>query len=230
LIYLDLSCNTEKKGEKEEKKEEKEEKEEEKNEKKMTVEEDKQSVYENERCEIIPSDRYLYHCELDKETEPGVKEKEKEKEKDIRTIYQQCTEENTPVYTYKNLKILVKVLRVVDGDTVDICLLHEETGKTFKHRVRLYGIDTPEKRPLKSNPNRDKEIAAAKLSTQAMKDKMVENDHMVIALFYDPDKYGRLLCTFYGKDGEDINQWMIDSGHAYSYLGKTKKAFEEKEE
>ena len=190
---------------------------------KSTVEIEKSTV-ESQRCDLVPSDRYLYRCEL--------KEKEKEKEKEnndmkIRTIYQQCNEENTPAYSYKNLRTLIKVLRVVDGDTLDICLLHEETGKTFKHRVRLYGIDTPEKRPLKNNPNRDKEIAASKLSSQAMKDKLAENDNMVIALFYDPDKYGRLLCSIYDKNGEDINEWMIKSGHAYSYFGKTKKGFDE---
>jgi micrococcal nuclease len=139
-------------------------------------------------------------------------------------VYQDCTYENTPSYTYEHMRKMVKVLRVVDGDTVDIAL-QEETGKIFKHRVRLYGIDTPEKRPSASDPEREKEIAASKRSSEALMDKLKENDHLVIALFYKPDKYGRLMCTFYDKQGDDINQWMVKSGFAYEYFGKTKKAF-----
>jgi endonuclease YncB( thermonuclease family) len=141
-------------------------------------------------------------------------------------VYHSCTYENTPAYTYEHLRKLVKVLRVLDGDTVDIAL-QEESGKIFKHRVRLYGIDTPEKRPSASDPEREKEIAASKKSSEALTDKLKENDNMVIALFYKPDKYGRLMCTFYDKQGDDINQWMVTSGFAYEYFGKTKKTFHE---
>lgn len=150
--------------------------------------------------------------------------------KDIKVVpdnvYQNCTYENTPPYTYEHLRKLVKVLRVLDGDTVDIAL-EEETGKIFKHRVRLYGIDTPEKRPSASDPERDKEIAASKRSSEALTNRLKENDNLVIALFYKADKYGRLMCTLYDKQGDDMNQWMVKSGFAYEYFGKTKKTFHE---
>ena len=35
------------------------------------------------------------------------------------------------------------------------------------------------------------------------------------------------MCTFYDKQGDDMNQWMVKSGFAYEYFGKTKKAFRE---
>lgn len=139
-------------------------------------------------------------------------------------VYQDCTYENTPAYTYEHLRKMVKVLRVIDGDTVDIAL-QEETGKIFTHRVRLYGIDTPEKRPSASDPEREKEIAASKRSSEALTNRLKENDHLIIALFHKSDKYGRLMCTFYDKQGDDINQWMVKSGFAYEYFGKTKKTF-----
>ena len=141
-------------------------------------------------------------------------------------VYQDCTYENTPAYTYEHLRKMVKVLRVIDGDTVDIAL-QEETGKIFTHRVRLYGIDTPEKRPSASDPEREKEIAASKRSSEALTNRLKENDHLVIALFHKSDKYGRLMCTFYDKQGDDMNQWMVKSGFAYEYFGKTKKTFRE---
>ena len=141
-------------------------------------------------------------------------------------VYQNCTYENTPAYSYEHVRKIVKVLRVLDGDTVDIAL-EEETGKIFKHRVRLYGIDTPEKHPPVSDPEREKEMAASKRSSDALTDRLKENDNLVIALFYKADKYGRLLCTLYDKQGDDINQWMVKSGFAYEYFGKTKKTFRE---
>jgi endonuclease YncB( thermonuclease family) len=145
-------------------------------------------------------------------------------------LYKDCTDENTPYYSYENLKKKIKILRVIDGDTVDIALHHDETGKIFKYRVRLYGIDTPEKRPLKSNPNRDKEIAASKRSSEALIKILEENDNIVVSLFYKPDKYGRLLCTLYDKNGEDINKWMVANGYAYEYFGKTKQKYKEDSE
>lgn len=145
----------------------------------------------------------------------------------LELVYHTCTDENTPVYTYENIKKLVKILRVIDGDTIDIAFYYEDTGKTFKHRVRLYGIDAPEKHPSLSNVERNKEIEAANKSQEALTQRLKENDNLVVALFHKFDKYGRLMATLYDKQGEDINKWMITSGHAQEYFGKTKKKFTE---
>jgi endonuclease YncB( thermonuclease family) len=121
---------------------------------------------------------------------------------------------------------MVKILRVLDGDTVDIALFHSESQRIYRHRVRLWGIDTPEKRPSKSDPHRHLEIEASYKAKRALEQRCLENNNYYTALFYHPDKYGRLLCTFYNKEGEDINQWMISQGHATEYFGKTKKKFQ----
>ena len=142
-------------------------------------------------------------------------------------VYRLSTDINTPYVSYQHIKQLVKILRVVDGDTVDAAMYHEDTKKIFKYRIRMYGIDTPEKKPLKSNPDREQEIAASKMSTQAMTAKMQENNNLVVVQLYKPDKYGRLLGTFYGKNGENINDWMVRQGHAIAYFGRTKKSFSE---
>jgi endonuclease YncB( thermonuclease family) len=146
----------------------------------------------------------------------------------LKSVYHPCTSENTPSYGYENLKKMVKILKVIDGDTVDIALHYEDTGKIFKHRVRMYGLDTPESRPSLSNPDRLKEIEAAKKAKEALIQRFQENDYLVVAQFYKFDKYGRLMATFYDKQGEDINKWMISSGHAEEYFGKTKKKFVER--
>lgn len=146
----------------------------------------------------------------------------------LKLAYHSCTSENTPNYSYENLKKLIKVLKVIDGDTLDIALHSDDIGKIFKYRIRLYGIDTPEMHPSLSNPERLKEIGEAKLAKEALIERLQENDNLVIALFHKFDKYGRLMATLYDKQGDDINKWMIASGHAQEYFGKTKKKFVER--
>jgi hypothetical protein len=139
--------------------------------------------------------------------------------------YHGATDENTPYDTVEGLKTRIKVLRVLDGDTLDVGMCRD--GHTvLKYRVRLYGIDTPEKRPSRSDPLRHLEIQASLRSKQALTDRLIENDWIVVAHFDKPDKYGRLLCTLFDKNGENLNEWMIRMGHAVAYFGKTKKKFQ----
>lgn len=137
-----------------------------------------------------------------------------------------CTLENTPAFTWKNKELPVKVLRVVDGDTLDVAIFQKEWNCCFKYRLRLYGIDTPEKKPSLLNPHRDAEIAAAHRATQAMKEYLQTVNDNVYVLFDESDKYGRLLGTCFHPDTrENLNQWMINQGHAVPYFGKTKAEF-----
>lgn len=147
------------------------------------------------------------------------------KQSDVSDPYCDSTIENTPEFTFENTKAHVKIIRIIDGDTVDIAFLHPDSQKIYRHRVRLYGIDTPEKRPPKSSPTRDAEIAASNRATEALRMRLNENDNRVIAMFYKKDKYGRELATFYHKDGSSINDWMVSEGYAYVYDGGTKQAF-----
>lgn len=142
--------------------------------------------------------------------------------------YEASTYENTPEFTLEKMKAVVKIIRILDGDTVDIALLHPDSQHIYRHRVRLYGIDTPEKRPSKDNPHREAEIAASKRATDALRQRLLENDNHVLALFHKKDKYGRDLATFYHKDGSVINDWMIREGYAYAYDGGKKITFEDR--
>ncbi len=141
-------------------------------------------------------------------------------------IYKDCTYENTPLFTFENIRKKVKILRILDGDTVEIALQHDDTDKIYRHRVRLYGIDTPEKRPLKSNPHRELEMEASLRALKALELIVKDNDYILFAHFQGYDKYGRLLCTLFDKKGENMNEWMVRNGYAVEYFGKTKKKFE----
>ena len=124
---------------------------------------------------------------------------------------------------------VIKVNRVVDGDTIDVTIdLGFDLNK--KERVRIAGVDTPEKR------TRDKEEKALGLdATNWMKDKLdgaiKGEDELVIRteLKGGMGKYGRLLGWIYIGDSDlSLNEQMITEGYAWAYDGGTKqKNFEE---
>ena len=124
---------------------------------------------------------------------------------------------------------MVKINKVVDGDTIDVTIdLGFDLYK--KERVRIAGVDTPEKR------TRDLEEKALGLdATYWMKDKLNEtikgDEELIIRteLKGGTGKYGRLLGWLYvGEDDISLNEKMITEGYAWSYDGGTKqKNFEE---
>ena len=119
---------------------------------------------------------------------------------------------------------VVKINKVVDGDTIDVTL---DLGfsLTKKERVRIAGVDTPEKR------TRDLEEKALGLdATNWMKEKLTEtikgDEELVIRteLKGGVGKYGRLLGWLYvGDDEFSLNEQMITEGYAWAYDGGTKQ-------
>ena len=124
---------------------------------------------------------------------------------------------------------VVSIDRVVDGDTIDVTIdLGFDLYKS--ERVRVAGIDTPEKR------TRDLEEKALGIdATNYLKKKLEEtiegDEELTIRteLKGGMGKYGRLLGWLYiGEDTLSINETMITEGYAWAYDGGTKqKNFEE---
>ena len=124
---------------------------------------------------------------------------------------------------------VVKINRVVDGDTIDVTIdLGFDLSK--KERVRVAGVDTPEKR------TRDlEEKKLGKDATNWLKEKLEGaisgDDDLIIRteLVGGVGKYGRLLGWLYIGDGDlSLNEEMIQEGYAWAYDGGTKqKDFEE---
>ena len=124
---------------------------------------------------------------------------------------------------------VTKINKVVDGDTIDVTIdLGFDLYK--KERVRVAGIDTPEKR------TRDLEEKALGIdATNWLKAKLAEaitgDDELTIRteLCGGIGKYGRLLGWLYIGDGDvSLNEEMIKLGYAWEYDGGTKqKNFEE---
>jgi micrococcal nuclease len=124
---------------------------------------------------------------------------------------------------------VTEINRVVDGDTIDVTIdLGFDLYK--KERVRVAGIDTPEKR------TRDLEekalgIDATNYLKKKLEDTIAGDEELTIRteLKGGMGKYGRLLGWLYiGEDSVSINEVMITEGYAWAYDGGTKqKNFEE---
>ena len=117
---------------------------------------------------------------------------------------------------------LAKVIEVYDGDTVTVILFCGFRRQKLK--VRIYGLDTPEIRPLKSLSNREDEIKRAEAARDFLK-QMVLNKVVVLEI-RGREKYGRLLSSVYIKTRctlLNIGQLMIEKGHGIPYFGGKKK-------
>ncbi|WP_222708009.1 thermonuclease family protein [Algibacter pacificus] len=108
------------------------------------------------------------------------------------------------MYTYK-----AKIIAVYDGDTVtalvDLGFLH-----TQEMKLRLYGIDTPEMRG-------DEKVEGKKVRDIVR--EMILDKEVTIRSYKDKQgKYGRYLANIVLENGLDLNQWLLDNGHAKPYL------------
>jgi len=128
------------------------------------------------------------------------------------------------VYEYK-----VKVLKVVDGDTVDVDIDLGFKVWLRNERVRLHGIDTPESR------TRDLEEKKYGLAAKNFLKTALKNGTVVMKV-HDRGKFGRILGELFVKDNEghpvfenqiSINEHMIINKHAVAYYGQSKDEIQE---
>ena len=119
---------------------------------------------------------------------------------------------------------VTKIVKVLDGDTIDV-LIDLGFDLYKKERVRIAGVDTPEKR------TRDLEEKALGIdATNWLKEKLEStlagDDELSIRteLVGGVGKYGRLLGWLYIGDAElSLNEQMITEGYAWEYDGGTKQ-------
>lgn len=108
------------------------------------------------------------------------------------------------LYFYKG-----RVLRIVDGDTLDI-LVDTGFNNFTKQRFRLLGIDTPELR----GDEREDGLVVKKYVEKTIAGKQVYVKSI------EKDSFGRWLATVYYDDGESIvslNSELLAIGYAEPY-------------
>ena len=115
------------------------------------------------------------------------------------------------MYTYR-----CKVVKIIDGDTVDVDIDLGFGVWLHKERIRLYGIDTPESR------------------TRDLEEKKygMLDDEAGILLKTQKDaegKFGRILGELWRTTNyadQSINDYLVEKHHAVSYYGQSKDDIE----
>ena len=124
---------------------------------------------------------------------------------------------------------VTEIVKVLDGDTIDVMIdLGFDLFK--KERVRIAGVDTPEKR-TRDLEEKELGIDATNWLKEKLDSTIAGDDELTIRteLVGGVGKYGRLLGWLYVGDGNlSLNEQMIAEGYAWEYDGGTKqKDFEQ---
>ena len=115
------------------------------------------------------------------------------------------------MYEYK-----CKMVRVVDGDTVDVDIDLGFGVWMHNERIRLYGIDTPESR------TRDLEEKKYGLLAKeyVLKALPIGSEQILITMKDKTGKFGRVLGTLFTHENDvplDINRFLLIKGYVREY-------------
>ena len=122
------------------------------------------------------------------------------------------------MYEYK-----CKIVKIIDGDTVDVDIDLGFGVWLHKERIRLYGIDTPESRTRdleeKKFGLKAKELVETFMPVGSIQTLITEKDKS--------GKFGRILGKFKVHEPNldryvILNEFMVDNHHAVKYNGKSK--------
>ena len=112
----------------------------------------------------------------------------------------------------------VNILKVVDGDTVDVDIDLGFGVWLRNERVRVMGIDTPESRTsdkvekVFGNLAKDKILSFCPVGAKIVLQTKADDSR---------GKYGRILGELI-VDDVNVNQYMVDNSYAVEYFGKSK--------
>ncbi len=117
----------------------------------------------------------------------------------------------------ENINKISGFAKVVDGDTI----------KINSKKIRLYGIDAPEKKQkckktylTISFMSFTKDYMCGEVSTQKLIKKI--NKQKLNCNILDVDRYKRLIGECFKRD-INLNSWMVSNGYAVAYRKYSKK-------
>ena len=118
---------------------------------------------------------------------------------------------------------VTEITKVLDGDTIDV-LIDLGFDLFKKERVRIAGVDTPEKR-TRNLEEKALGVDATNWLKEKLESTLAGDDELTIRteLVGGVGKYGRLLGWLYvGESVVSLNEQMITEGYAHAYDGGTK--------
>lgn len=114
-----------------------------------------------------------------------------------------------------------KILRVVDGDTVEVAAPWVPAPIKQKMSIRIYGVDTPEKG---FRGQCDKEKAMGEAASKFTK-KVITESKVAQVWIIGWDKYGGRILGDIILDGKSLRKMLIENGFAREYYGDAKKSW-----
>ncbi len=107
--------------------------------------------------------------------------------------------------------------KIIDGDTI----------KINSKKIRLHGIDAPEKKQTCKKPyliigifSFTKSYSCGQVSTDKLIKKI--NNQIIKCKIKNIDRYNRLIGECY-KRNENLNAWLVSNGYAVAYRKYSKK-------
>ena len=113
------------------------------------------------------------------------------------------------------------IIRVIDGDTVEVKADFLPPPLKPVLSVRIYGVDTPEK---SFRAGCKSEAEKGEQATQFTK-KMVANSKEQTIAVISWDKYGGRVLGDIILDGQSLRKSLIDNGYAREYFGDKKQSW-----
>ena len=112
------------------------------------------------------------------------------------------------------------ILKILDGDTVDVDIDLGFGIWLRNERVRIMGIDTPESR---TSDKTEKIFGLA--AKEHLKNLLGKKAILKTEVINGEDakgKFGRILGDFITSDGRKCGEILIEKGHAVAYHGQSK--------
>ena len=111
----------------------------------------------------------------------------------------------------------VQVLRVLDGDTVEVEIDIVQVKGLKSQTVRIFGIDTPETRTTDAF-----EKACGNWSKKRANDFVSSDGQYVLVTEFEDGGFSRILGDIRSPEGVMLSEFMLDEGLAVHYEGGTR--------
>ena len=116
----------------------------------------------------------------------------------------------------------VQILRVLDGDTVEVEIESVQVEGLKKQTIRIEGVDTPETRTTD-----DFEKACGNWSKEQVIEFLAGDGPFVLLTDFEDGGFGRILGDLRSPDGLLLTDFLLDGGLAVEYDATASRDFED---
>ena len=131
------------------------------------------------------------------------------------------TVEPTPI-AQTGGEFAVQIVRVLDGDTVEVEIGEVQVAGLKNQTVRIEGVDTPETRTTD-----DFEKACGNWSKERVTEFLSDRGPFVLITEFDDGGFGRILGDLRSQDGYLLTDFLLDEGLAVEYDATAARDFED---